>query len=152
MHSSCDDLMMHLQVVLAKACGENTIVRDLAQRQALELPLDAAVFAEQKKIEELEAGAARFLEEGDIADENGGGEGGHAAYEFFRDKNIMEKQFDDHNYFTYVHRMITEAGDKFKDEITAIDKKHDNFWHRLQTKWDAVVKEVRINSFAHACA
>ena len=38
------------------------------------------------------------------------------------------------------------------DKASRSDKKHDNFWHRLQTKWDAVVKEVRISSFARACA
>ena len=121
-------------------------MRDVGQQRAHELPLDAAVFAEQKKLEELRAGAARWLEEGEVGDDAGDdadeGGGGWVMPDFFRDKNIMETGFEDHSYLTYVHRMVAEAGDKFKDEVTGIDKAHDNFWHRLQTKWDLVANGV----------
>jgi hypothetical protein len=117
-------------------------VREVGQQRAHELPLDAAVFAEQKKLEELEAGAARWLEEGEGGDDADEGGDGWVLPEFFREKNIMETGFEDHSYLTYVHRMVAEAGGKFNEDVAGIDKAHDNFWHRLQTKWDLVANGV----------
>lgn len=126
-------------MVLAKACGANTIVRDVVQQKAFDLPLDAAVFAEQKKFEALEAGAGGA----DATDGDGilGDDDERAASEFFRDKNVTEKGFDTSSYYTYVHGLLAQAGQEAADTFT-IDKKHDSFWQRFLTKWDHVEHTV----------
>ena len=141
------------QVLLAKACGPATVVRDksLEAGAVHKLQLSTAVFQhtdrQVRRHDEATSVAAgpsviqsRAAGGGWTAAKRGvGGQDDEPAEtsEFLRDRNMLERAFDDNSYLTYVHRLMGTEDEK---EVSGTQsKKLDNFWHRYLSKWDHVL-------------
>ena len=140
-------------MLLAKACGPATVVRDksLEAGAAHKLELSTAVFQHtdrqvRRHDEATSVAAGPSVTQSGVA--GGGwtaaklGVGGQddepaETSEFLRDRNMLERAFDDNSYLTYVHRLMGTEDEK---EVSGTQsKKLDNFWHRYLSKWDHVL-------------